>query len=161
MARFGFAEYGSRPMDHEPKLDDTHDLDEDGDHDPDECETCLLSQAKTCVCRCGRCCEALLIEVSLRDGQREPQIEKLASPIYDDMSGVRRQIGWFLNGEGGACVFLDRQTRLCKIHETRPLCCRLFNCDTSELADVTAPPIPANPSAGAPADGIQPGDGSR
>ena len=39
----------------------------------------------------------------MRDGEREPLIQKLASPIYDNMSGVKEQIGWLLNGQGGPC----------------------------------------------------------
>jgi hypothetical protein len=97
----------------------------------------------------------------MRDGEREPLIQKLASPIYDNMSGVKEQIGWLLNGEGGPCVFFDRETRLCKIHETRPLCCRLYDCDTSELAAVIAPPITADSPAGSPGAGGRPGDGFR
>jgi hypothetical protein len=97
----------------------------------------------------------------MRDGEREPLIQKLASPIYDDMSGVKEQIGWVLNGEGGPCVFFDRQTRLCRIHATRPLCCRLYDCDESELRDVSSPPQTAEPPAGSSADGVRPGDGSR
>jgi Fe-S-cluster containining protein len=112
-----------------------HQLDEFGDHHPDECEECLLAKAVACKCRCGRCCELLIIEVSLCDAEREPLIAERASPIYDDMSGIKEQIGWLLNGEGGPCVFFDRQTRLCTIHETRPLVCRLYNCDESELSD--------------------------
>jgi len=128
-----------------------HQLAAAGFHDSEECEECLLSQTKLCRCRCGRCCEELLIEASVRDGEREPLIQKLASPIYDDMSGAKEQIGWLLNGEGGPCVFFDRQIRLCTIHETRPIVCRLFDCDASEFADVAPPPIPADPPAGTPA----------
>ena len=37
--------------------------------------------------------------------------------------------GYMLNDrEDIACVFLDRQTNLCTIYETRPLVCRLFDC---------------------------------
>ncbi|MCH7752327.1 MAG: YkgJ family cysteine cluster protein [Planctomycetes bacterium] len=31
-----------------------------------------------------------------------------------------------------ACLFFDPDTRLCTIWQTRPLCCRLFDCDTYE-----------------------------
>ena len=115
-----------------------HQLDEYGDHDPDECEECLLSKTVACKCRCGRCCEFLIIEVSMRDGEREPLIAERAKPLYDDMSGVKEQIGWLLNGKGGPCVFFDRQTRLCTIHETRPLVCRLYNCDESNIDELLA-----------------------
>jgi Fe-S-cluster containining protein len=65
----------------------------------------------------------------LRDAEREPRIVQEAGPIYHDLSGTRELIGYLLNGKGGPCVFLDRQTNLCTIHDTRPLACRVFNCD--------------------------------
>src|SRR5437870_4517461 len=33
-------------------------------HDPEECEACLADHALNCECRCGKCCEALIIEAS-------------------------------------------------------------------------------------------------
>ncbi len=111
-----------------------HQLDEDGDHDPDECEVCIERNESVCSdCRCGRCCEGLLIEVSLRDAEREPRLRE-CGPIYDDTLGQepKELIGYLLNDRENefACRFFDRQTRLCAIHETRPLVCRLFDCDT-------------------------------
>ncbi len=111
-----------------------HQLDEDGDHDPDECEVCIERNESVCSdCRCGRCCEGLLIEVSLRDAEREPRLRE-CGPIYDDNlgQGPKELIGYLLNDRENefACRFFDRQTRLCRIHETRPLLCRLFDCDT-------------------------------
>ena len=46
----------------------------------------------------------------------------------------RDQAGWMLN-RGNGCVFFSRDAEgkgVCDIYETRPLCCRLFNCDTDE-----------------------------
>ena len=37
--------------------------------------------------------------------------------------------GYLLNAKDGPCVFLDRETNLCTVHPTRPLVCRLFDCD--------------------------------
>lgn len=110
---------------------DTHDLDEDGEHDPGECELCIETNGTVaCDCRCGKCCENLLIDASLRDAEREPRIAELGRPIEDDMAtGVRELIGYYLNGLSGHCVFFDPESRLCTIHDTRPLCCRVFNCD--------------------------------
>jgi len=52
-----------------------HQLDEFGEHDPDECEPCLEENHTACSdCRCGRCCRGLLIKASLRDAEREPRI---------------------------------------------------------------------------------------
>jgi Fe-S-cluster containining protein len=109
-----------------------HDLDEFGDHDPDACEECLMGKSVRCECRCGKCYESLIIEATMKDGEREPKLKENASPIYDDMSGVKEQIGYLLNGPGGPCVFLDPATKLCTIYETRPLCCRLYDCGEFE-----------------------------
>ncbi len=96
----------------------------------------MLASAPTCSCRCGQCCRALIIEVSLRDAEREPLIAQRCDPLYEHpsltSSGQRELIGYLLNarkGESYACVFLDEATNLCTIHETRPLTCRLFDCD--------------------------------
>ena len=102
-------------------------------HDPDACELCLLTKEKKCECRCGRCCESLLIETTLRDGEREPRIPAECGPIYGGIGDERILIGWLLN-DGGACHFFDKETRLCTIYETRPLCCRLFDCDCESVA---------------------------
>jgi Fe-S-cluster containining protein len=112
-----------------------HEFDEDGFHDEEECEVCLLARAPTCKCRCGECCRRLIIQVSLSDAQREPKIAQRCSPIYTGpeftASGQRELEGYLLNGSEGdcACVFLDQATNLCTIYETRPLTCRLFDCD--------------------------------
>jgi Fe-S-cluster containining protein len=112
-----------------------HDLDDDGVHDPDECTACLLTKAKECICRCGECCRQLLIEVLAEDADREPKIKERGTPIFDDMNptGEKVLVGYFLNDqEGSGCVFLAQQSNLCTIYETRPLVCRLFNCDEGE-----------------------------
>ncbi len=116
-----------------------HDVDEEGSHDSDECELCLeRNHSVGCNCRCGKCCESLLIEVSLRDAEREPRIKELGRPIWDNEAdifhGQKVVGGYLLNNrtDGPECVFFDRQTRLCTIHETRPLVCRLFNCDQEQ-----------------------------
>lgn len=93
-------------------------------HDPDGCEACLASYAVTCECRCGQCC-SLLIEATEFDAEREPRIRELGSPFRD-------QLGYLLNGPTGACVFLSRDAEgrgICDIYATRPLVCRLFDCD--------------------------------
>lgn len=116
-----------------------HFVDDDGTHYEDECELCVeRKHSVDCACRCGRCCDSLLIEASLRDAEREPRIKELCGPIWDtdiELFEGRKEIGGYLlnsRDNGGACVFFDRQTRLCTIHETRPLVCRLFNCDEEQ-----------------------------
>jgi len=113
-----------------------HTLDEDGEHDEDSCYSCLLNKEVKSDCRCGDCCRRLLIEVLPEDAEREPKIKEFGSPIYQvprlTASGERELIGYILNkctDKGHACVFLDDATSLCKIYDTRPLLCRLFNCD--------------------------------
>ena len=112
---------------------DENDLDEDGDHDEDECWLCIeRNHVVLNDCRCSDCCRQMIVEVTLRDAEREPRIQEKGSPIYDDMSGTKELIGWMLNREENnySCIFLDQQTSLCTIHATRPLCCRVFNCAT-------------------------------
>lgn len=124
-----------------------HDVDEEGTHDAEERELCVeRNHTVACECRCGKCCESLLIEVSLRDAEREPRIKELCGPIWDSdiqiFEGRKEVGGYLLNSRenGGACVFFDRQTRLCTIHGTRPLVCRLFNCDEEQSRFIDNPP---------------------
>ena len=117
----------------EDDVPEGHERDEWGDHNEDVCYACLLKQEATGPCRCGVCCRRLLIEVSVRDAEREPKIRELGSPIYTDArltaSGKPELEGYLLNSHlDMACVFLDQQTNLCTIHDTRPLTCRLFDC---------------------------------
>jgi Fe-S-cluster containining protein len=112
-----------------------HDYDEDGFHDEDECELCVeLNHSVHCDCRCGNCCEALILEVSLRDAEREPRIKSECGTLKGFTDDVE---GYLLNdpGNGYACHFFDRTRRLCTIYDTRPLMCRLFDCDAYEHRD--------------------------
>lgn len=117
----------------EETLEPGHTRDEDGDHDPDQCYECLKKEEVKNICDCGKCCRHLLIEVLAEDAKREPKIAERGSPIlgWPDANGHRELDGYFLNARGDdmACVFLDRATNKCTIYETRPLLCRLFNCD--------------------------------
>ena len=113
----------------ENALDENSDEEEDEDDDDDE----ELKEA-TCECRCGECCRRLLIEVDLDDAEREPKIRELGSPTYTDgrltRSGKPELEGFLLNSRDDmACIFLDRRKNLCTIYETRPLACRVFDCD--------------------------------
>jgi Fe-S-cluster containining protein len=109
-----------------------HGTDEDGEHDPDACYRCLAEQEPVrSDCRCGECCRSLILEATAEDGVVEPQIKERCSPLYEHpqlTGGTRQLIGYILNAEDGPCTFLDQQTNLCKIYQTRPLMCRLFDC---------------------------------
>jgi Fe-S-cluster containining protein len=116
---------------------DDHQLDEDGLHDPEECEACLEAGCSVGpTCGCGRCCEALLIEATPRDALREPRIAE-CGPILCGVGGTREVVGYLLNDRenGGACRFFDRASRRCGIYDTRPLACRLFDCRDYEHQD--------------------------
>ena len=112
-----------------------HDTDEDGFHDSEDCELCIEGTASvTCQCHCGKCCEKLLLEASLRDAEREPRIAAECKPYKDFDPEIA---GYWLNDRdnGYACHFFDRATRLCTIYETRPLMCRVFNCDLERASE--------------------------
>lgn len=118
---------------------DQHELDEDGEHWRDECELCIeREESVQSNCDCGNCCERLLVEASLRDAVREPRIASECRPMRDiDPELV---VGYFLNDRrnGMACHFFDREARLCTIYETRPLVCRIFNCNDERRDGVNA-----------------------
>lgn len=107
-------------------------------YEPDECYHCLLSEEVTSRCRCGDCCRTMIIETCLQDAEVEPLIKERGSPIYTGpeftASGQRELQGYLLNGKEGHCVFLDDAANICTIHTTRPLVCRLFQCDGSEVS---------------------------
>lgn len=126
-------------LDDIPPVEPGHDVDGEGFHDDEECELYVeRAGSVVCQCRCGKCCESLLIEVSLRDAEREPRIKELGRPLWDNEADLFRGekiVGSYLLNSSeneGACVFFNRQTRLCTIHGTRPLVCRLFNCDQAQ-----------------------------
>jgi Fe-S-cluster containining protein len=113
---------------------EAHPLDEHGEHDEESCYQSSLGNDVKSECRCGACCH-LLIEVLPQDADREPRIKDKGSPLYTPAeltaSGEEELAGYVLNSRenGYACAFLDRATNLCTIYETRPLVCRLFDCD--------------------------------
>ena len=106
-----------------------HRFDEDNVHHEDECDLCIERNGSvSSTCRCGNCCERLILETSLSDAEREPRIAAECAKIRHFQDEL---VGYLLNDprNGGACHFLDCQSRLCTIYETRPLMCRVFNCD--------------------------------
>ena len=106
-----------------------HDFDEDGEHDY-ECQSCIeATESVESECRCGECCK-LLLEVSLRDAEREPKIREIGLPILSPPQfGPRELMGYILPNQNGACAFLDASTKSCTIYKTRPTACRVFDCD--------------------------------
>ncbi len=106
-------------------------------HDPDQCHLCLATREVRCGCRCGRCCETLIIEATAFDARREPRIKERGQILTEGGLVAPEDADWLLNGAGGPCVFFRRDgddRGVCEIYETRPLVCRHFNCDASELA---------------------------
>ncbi len=70
---------------------------------------------------CGQCCMATEMVLTVED------VERIASLGYrlEDFAEVRR--GFLrLRNHDGRCVFLDPETRGCRIYEHRPLGCRLY-----------------------------------
>ena len=98
-----------------------------------------MNKEVSSTCRCGECCEKLVIEVLPEDAEREPLIREKGSPIYTDArltkSGKPELEGYLLS-TGKGCVFLNAQTKLCTIYRTRPLACRLFDCDDEEKKEL-------------------------
>jgi len=86
-------------------------------------------------CRCGDCCRALIVDVSVEDAEREPKIKERGSPIYLPAeltrTGKPELEGYSLNSKDNdyACTFLDQSTSLCSIYDSRPWVCRVFDCD--------------------------------
>lgn len=111
-----------------------HEFDEDGWHDQDECDVCALAAPALSDCRCGECCRSLIIEVTVKDAEREPKIKELGSPLYVPpellRNGQQELAGYLLNSQEShhACIFLDQATNLCGIYDTRPITCRRFDC---------------------------------
>ena len=109
-----------------------HELDEDGDHEPDECQKCIEAEETTsCSCDCGDCCRYLIIETTMADVEREPLIA-IRGESYRDFEEI---LGYILNDSknDNACTFFDQLTNRCTIWETRPGVCRLFDCDDPEI----------------------------
>lgn len=114
---------------HHDQLDlDEHQYGEDGEHE--EAWELYMETIHTKLCEncCGECCEQFIVEASFRDAEREPRIKDLPT-----IKGFTDEVeGYLLNGEDGACVFFNQETALCTIYETRPLVCRVFDCDCSD-----------------------------
>ena len=112
------------------------------DHDPAECWHCSREEVVTTICQCGDCCRRLIIEVCAEDGEVEPKIKERCSPIYshpDEFPGGQPVLqGYLLNSPENnfACTFLDQATSLCSIYSTRPLLCRMFDCDGENRDDL-------------------------
>ena len=86
-------------------------------------------------CRCGQCCERLILEADVEDAENEPLIAIYGTPLRD---GDGRISVYLLNKHDNgrtACVFLSRDSDglgVCTIYGTRPRMCREFDCETEE-----------------------------
>ena len=84
----------------------------------------------------------LLVSILLADEPKSPPPDLRAA------TKPRELDGYLLNREesGFGCIFLDSGTNLCKIYDTRPLVCRLFNCageGREQLVELGILPRPA------------------
>ena len=84
-----------------------------------------------CVENCGKCCEEL--EIPLRD-EDIAKIEELGYNAWEFIDYEKlfyrgdKFLGYALKKRpfDGACVFLDPETKRCRIYNHRPLACRLY-----------------------------------
>ena len=84
-----------------------------------------------CLENCGRCCYEL--EIPLRDEDVE-RIEELGYNAWEFVDYEKmfyrgdRFLGYALKKRpfDGGCVFLDPETKRCRIYSHRPLACRLY-----------------------------------
>jgi Fe-S-cluster containining protein len=84
-----------------------------------------------CLKNCGKCCE--ILEVPLRDEDIE-RIEELGYSAWEFVDYEKlfyrgdKFLGYALKKRpfDGACVFLDPETKKCRIYPHRPLACRLY-----------------------------------
>lgn len=84
-----------------------------------------------CVENCGRCCREL--EIPLRD-EDVVAMEELGYSAWEFVDYEKmfyrgdRFLGYAIKKRpfDDACVFLDPETRRCRIYERRPLACRLY-----------------------------------
>jgi len=84
-----------------------------------------------CIENCGRCCEEL--EIPLRD-EDVAQIEELGYSAWEFVDYEKlfyrgdRFLGYAIKKRpfDEACVFLDPETKRCRIYPHRPLACRLY-----------------------------------
>jgi Fe-S-cluster containining protein len=94
----------------------------------------MKESAKTIVSkclRCGQCCHAFGITLSLADMNREPRLWQVAVPIHKVgnprirayMAEKKMPFAIGKPYKGAACPFLDADNS-CMIYETRPQICR-------------------------------------
>ncbi|MBI3202568.1 MAG: YkgJ family cysteine cluster protein [Myxococcales bacterium] len=100
-----------------------------------------LHLARLLCTGCGECCRALSVPLTFEDLARliaatalaPEEVIEWASPEQVDVSGepsclvllpAGRRV-MVLRQEGGACRFLDRESR-CEVHDARPRACRAY-----------------------------------
>jgi len=84
-----------------------------------------------CLENCGKCCERL--EIPLRD-EDIARIEELGYSAWEFVDYEKlfyrgdKFIGYAIKKRpfDGACIFLDPETKKCRIYDHRPLACRLY-----------------------------------
>ena len=84
-----------------------------------------------CLDECGKCCEEL--EIPLRD-EDITRIEELGYNTWEFVDYEKlfyrgdKFLGYAIRKRpfDGACVFLDPETKRCRIYAHRPLACRLY-----------------------------------
>lgn len=94
----------------------------------DDCLPCAAAEDDVkSDCRCGNCCRSLILETLPEDALVEPRIAAECETLHGFMDEM---VGYLLNDpvKGNACHFLDLDTNLCGIYESRPLMCRVYDC---------------------------------
>lgn len=90
-----------------------------------------LSGKSSCKVGCSFCCN---IQVMISDDEADLLYELVRDGKVDvDLSRLEKQKDWgeddypnnYLSGDA-ACVFLDKDTKTCKIYEDRPTACRTY-----------------------------------
>jgi Fe-S-cluster containining protein len=88
--------------------------------------------------KCGACCCTFPVFVSINDIRREPRLKAAVVAVapWESRQGADFQLHPlpFLNG----CQFLDQDSKLCRIYETRPDVCRRFEAGSPECQEARA-----------------------
>ncbi len=84
-----------------------------------------------CVENCGKCCCELDIPLTDEDVERIEELGYSAWEFVDYDKAFYRDgefLGYALKKRpfDDCCVFLDPETKRCRIHDSRPLACRLY-----------------------------------
>lgn len=72
--------------------------------------------------KCGACCESLWIEAHEYDARREPRLYEIFTGDREELR-AREQCIQLYDDTRRACSFLDGETKLCGIYQSRPVAC--------------------------------------